>query len=152
MRRHPRGGGPVRGKLYRPVPEAHAGTGIILFRIKNITARGQPRRFPKGDRKALWSRPQARNLCLWQSNCLCDTVLFLNHILICSKKISPLRKFFCQGGNASHISEKHSSIATAAYLSKYRNPTKQISFHQLPTRCAWNNPRCYAHLLFGFSR
>ena len=41
---------------------------IILCYIKSIAARGRPRRFPKGDRKALWSRPQARNLCLWQSN------------------------------------------------------------------------------------
>ena len=36
--------------------------------IKSKAARERPRRFPKGDRKALWSRPQARNLCLCQSN------------------------------------------------------------------------------------
>ena len=41
---------------------------IILCCFKSIASRGRPRRFPKGDRKALWSRPQARNLCLWQSN------------------------------------------------------------------------------------
>ena len=41
---------------------------LILCYIKNIASKGRPRRFPKGDRKALWSRPQARNLCSRQSN------------------------------------------------------------------------------------
>ena len=36
--------------------------------IRSLASRGRPRRFPKGDRKALWSRPQARNLRLQQSN------------------------------------------------------------------------------------
>ena len=41
---------------------------MTLCCILSEESRGRPRRFPKGDRKALWSRPQARNLfCLRQS-------------------------------------------------------------------------------------
>ena len=41
---------------------------VKLYCKKRIASRGRSRRFPKGDRKALWSRPQARNLCLQQRN------------------------------------------------------------------------------------
>ena len=41
---------------------------LVLCYIKYIVSKGRLRRFPKGDRKALWSRPQAQNLRLRQSN------------------------------------------------------------------------------------